>query len=413
MFSSKQEFTDKATVEVLFFPKLVGHIAVKIHDQVQGSEGYYLSHGGAPNANDNFTHGASEDEKHYKVEPIRIWLKLSKKMTPEMLSARIKEFKSDPSLKRDHNYTSNNCADQVLRLLKETLGYVFFEETKIDTITTPVFVATQACQLALEQNAQTKQITLTEAPSLNNLFTLIACEINRLNIEMKLAKIATTSADWKSLKVPIKLWDKMKEGYDIRTKKDKIMQLSVIYNLIRTMENPSPEKYQHLLNELNECQKKIGGKTASAVQVCLEHFPFAELPNADEKRVFLAALQEELKRDESVFKKQTFWQNTLPPGIIEIKEKLKGLDENQDQNAFVQKIFFEVQQLLQKNISQKSENSFMLKFYMDWNGKANQAQGEINIENSFTNQARRGSYPSEGGPDENDENDETSQFRNH
>lgn len=363
-------------VEVLYFPWGPGHLAVKINSIKDKFTGFYLSHGSRVHADDDYENGESKDTESYG-EPICIELDLPEHMTLSQLTHIKYGF-----LPGEYSMSSNNCADQALRLLKSStdgLGYTLLQDVETKLTTTPMYVATQACFVALDQNEQFKQSILKKtnafADPLVAIQLLLQCEKNRLLIECSLVKISSVVSDWNAINIPKKLFQNVTEVSTVDTKISKIHFLNALeQQIVITQSSKTPESYKILLDELKKGHEKIGGRTALALETCIQHFPTNKLPKIlsaelEAKYIFLIEFKLLIKTNNEILKKQTTLGLVLPDGIIKINEHLAKLDLLNKFDVPIQQIFFDVHKILQDKSSESGKTEILRNFYEDWNIK--------------------------------------------
>lgn len=359
---------------LLYFP--MGHLAVGVR-RVKDSEadarlfdGYYLSHGGG--------NTEKEDKSHYG-KCIEILLDLPEGMTLASLQSACSSFNAG-----SYNFATNNCADAGLKFLRDALHYDFLTEIKTRAMTTPQHVALLAARKEWQQNENDREDVLKSASSpfrLGDLLLLLQCEIHRLEIEINLQTIKAAIVDWKTISnFREKVWENMELVFDANIKQSKIDHLKKLEKMVKQMlknKNYSRTAYQEVITALIEQQKIIGGRTADALKVCIEHFPYEELPGENERFKFLIELHDDLIRNEAFFKKQTLLGSSLPNGIIALKNELKMFDKTTAGISLtdeeMQKLFLKVQQMLQEKANDKgSRTPELQKIYDDWNREASE-----------------------------------------
>lgn len=417
--SANLELQGPGFVEVVYYPKMPGHVAVKVEEfdirdtddtvlkkkQSKLNEtragtrkypAYYLSHGGNPAVDKaiSLEEKQKKDTEYYnkdnqaKYEPIRIRIELPEcSKDPNVLAQKISEFKNSDSLDIvNYKMRSNNCAFQARRFL----NIVGFSIPENKLTTTPVYIATQACKEALRQNEQKRQAILnnTSLPKLDQMSELMKLEKERINIEKNLIRISQNVADWKSVNFISKVKALKNEKSDMNKKN---MQEQHIDNCIAAIEitkqRPTEENHQRLLDALYvsyQKHEKLGDKKhAACLKLSIEQFPYDKLPDANNRRDFLLDVLSKLDRIEFQIRDKTI-RTPLPAGMIELREKLKFLREVDPKNQAsidksfdpreIHKAFFEVQELLQeKNMGKGLKTQVMKDFYSEYSNRAEAA----------------------------------------
>jgi len=377
-------------IEVFCFK---GHIAVKIHrikftfKEKQNShsfQGLYFSFGSP--GDDDYKTGLKTDTKYYG-KPVRFFLDLPENMTYEDLS------KACTLNTKDYSFFRNNCADATLKLLRDTLGFTEIAHVKTRLTTTPQYIAKKAlyikkCQLKkktddlLSHQARLKT-KLKQNPHdvkntnllLQNWKQLVACERAKLKIQHTELQLNAKVLSWGSLKIHRKIFNNIMLGVRLDLTISKINYLKKREDEIEKLtdlkfnKHPNPSEVQKIFDKLN-----LSYILRKNFKTCLDCFPFELLPGMNRKRQFLILVYQEIKNHELQQKQNRFFGKVLSKKMNALKTKLIDLNTNPlaFNNADIQKLFMETQNLLQENNNEVSsfQKGFESTFYKTWYKKS-------------------------------------------